>query len=880
VDNALLLEAALAYAAKGWRVHPLRLDGPSAGKAPLWRKWEQTATADPLRLLQELAGLQANLGIVTGAESGLAVLDLDPKGATAEDLLQELEQLVGEPCPAGAVCVTGSGGLHLYFADPEGQAGRNGSWARSAGGVDLRAEGGQVVAPPSLHCKTGNLYRWQDEDPETGLLPLLDPAPVEWLLRVLELLRGKPAAQRSQETTAAKWDPPALEDLQQALQLLERLALQRDSWVKVGLCLKGCYGDAARALWLKWSCRWYPSGRSAEQELLQRAERIARRRVAKTEDAVAVLAGDEWDRGMQRVNPGQSVEYAWGLVQQARDKGWKGAPAAPWTARAKTAAPPEWAEVPPPEDEWGPPSAAVRDDSAERTAAKTEAQEKARARLEAEAADRAAAQEQLHLRALALGGGKAGEPFWVIASKVKPQLLHDSKTGRLPWFPLGDPAVLAAAPGTGKSLLATRLATAVITGGEWLSAAVPAEAQGAVVWLAAEETAETLQTRLWWAALEQVRAARILAYCEAARRYAGAVVASGAQAVTVLRLRAEAEAAWTETHTVTDTMQAEAQVLAEQVRSRLWLVVLPDTAAAGEKLAAVCDITIQRGDEKERRRITRPQDLQKVLEGLVLEGIRDGSQVVPVRLVIADPFAELLELDSENDNQQVSAGIRATIHKLVKGGERSVLVIDHISKGSQGAGLERIRGASAKAASYRWAGLLEKTNQQDREDPEALLEILKCSNGMEWRTRLWKWKWTIPETGGTMAAQYHVLPWYLWRILKAGWGLELPALDQQARLRGWSEALAATLPEGSLLPLSLAAPHLRTAWSEATTAERKAMRKVLELELPESNREAGDGGAGKSATDTRAGGAVVQAAARPRDEDDPEDDPEDDGGGQ
>jgi hypothetical protein len=520
----------------------------------------------------------------------------------------------------------------------------------------------------------------------------------------------------------------------------------------------------------------------------------------------------------------------------------------------------------------------VRDDSAERTAAKTEAQEKARARLEAEAAGRAALQEQLHLRALALGGEKAPEPFWVTADEATPQLLHDSKTGRLPWFPLGDPAVLAAAPGTGKSLLATRLATAVVTGGEWLSAKVPAEATGAVVWLAAEEPAKTLRRRLWWAALEQVRAARILAYCEAARRYAGAVVASGAQAVTVLRLRAEAEAAWTETHTVTESMRAEAQVLAEQVRNRLWLVVLPDTAAAGEKLAAVCDITIEHpgSGERERRRITRPQDLQKVLEGLVLEGIRDGSQVVPVRLVVADPFAELLALDSENDNQQVSAGIRATIHKLVKVDERSVLVIDHISKGSQGAGLERIRGASAKAASYRWAGLLEKTNQQDREDPEALLEILKCSNGVEWRTRLWKWKWTVPETGGTMAAQYHVLPWFVWRILKAGWGLELPALDQQARLRGWSEALAAKIDDNARLPLALAAPHLRTAWAEGTTTERKAMRKVLELELPESNKDGGDKGAGRAATDTHAGGAAI----RPRDEDDPEDDPEDDGGGQ
>ena len=87
------------------------------------------------------------MGIVTGALSGLVVLDQD--GAEAEESLQG-KLLARSPCAK-----TGKG-LHRYFRHPDGEI-RNS--VRFLPGLDLRADGGYVVAPPSLHA-SGCRYVW------------------------------------------------------------------------------------------------------------------------------------------------------------------------------------------------------------------------------------------------------------------------------------------------------------------------------------------------------------------------------------------------------------------------------------------------------------------------------------------------------------------------------------------------------------------------------------------------------------------------------------------------------------------------------------------------------------------------------------------------
>jgi putative DNA primase/helicase len=99
-----------------------------------------------------------NVGIATGKISGIVVLDVDTKSGGRESLRQLTDQhgLI----PKTPMVHTSNGGLHYYFKYPQ-QAGLN--LTNRIGmyqGIDLRANGGLVVAPPSLHY-SGMLYEWE-----------------------------------------------------------------------------------------------------------------------------------------------------------------------------------------------------------------------------------------------------------------------------------------------------------------------------------------------------------------------------------------------------------------------------------------------------------------------------------------------------------------------------------------------------------------------------------------------------------------------------------------------------------------------------------------------------------------------------------------------
>ena len=96
----------------------------------------------------------ANVGIVTGEISNLIVLDIDPKHG-GDATLDRLERGF-RPLSSTVEAVTGGGGRHLYFAHPGGLT-RN--RAGLAQGIDLRGDGGYVVAPPSIP-PSGRPYEW------------------------------------------------------------------------------------------------------------------------------------------------------------------------------------------------------------------------------------------------------------------------------------------------------------------------------------------------------------------------------------------------------------------------------------------------------------------------------------------------------------------------------------------------------------------------------------------------------------------------------------------------------------------------------------------------------------------------------------------------
>jgi len=166
-----IAQAAAHYLARGWSVLPLR----HGDKRPLIR-WEtlQQARADAAAVAQWFAQWpDANVGIVTGEISNLIVLDVDPKHG-GDHSLAELERRFGA-LPETVEAHTGGGGRHLYFTHPGGFVPNRAGLTQ---GIDLRGDGGYVVAPPSLH-PGGQLYAWTP-----GLSPEeMAPAPLpRWLL--------------------------------------------------------------------------------------------------------------------------------------------------------------------------------------------------------------------------------------------------------------------------------------------------------------------------------------------------------------------------------------------------------------------------------------------------------------------------------------------------------------------------------------------------------------------------------------------------------------------------------------------------------------------------------------------------------------------------
>jgi hypothetical protein len=150
------LKAALAYARRGVTVFPCE----PRGKRPLTRNGHWDATKDP-RVIGRWWGRwpSANIGVPTGNESGIVVLDVDPDAGGSESLAKL--ELAGGPVPMTARVRTGGGGIHLFFRYPMGTEIRN-----SAGllgpGLDVRGEGGYVVVPPS---RTRGPYQWVERSP-------------------------------------------------------------------------------------------------------------------------------------------------------------------------------------------------------------------------------------------------------------------------------------------------------------------------------------------------------------------------------------------------------------------------------------------------------------------------------------------------------------------------------------------------------------------------------------------------------------------------------------------------------------------------------------------------------------------------------------------
>lgn len=222
-----LLNAALFYASLDYRVFPLQTiitennfvrcscqnwkDCENQGKHPRNRKGHLEATTDEKRITEWWTKHpDSNIGLLTGKASEMFVLDIDVKSGgemSLENLQEDYKLLLKDkyvPLPGTLTTFSGSGGRHLYFKFPFDKNDISSSASEIADGLDIRANGGYIIAPPSNH-KSGKFYRW------FGVDTPIEDAP-NWL--IYEIVKpGKEKKSKRKECAAASASNSAPNDI-------------------------------------------------------------------------------------------------------------------------------------------------------------------------------------------------------------------------------------------------------------------------------------------------------------------------------------------------------------------------------------------------------------------------------------------------------------------------------------------------------------------------------------------------------------------------------------------------------------------------------------------------------------------------------------------
>lgn len=207
----------------------------SPGKHPWTPNGLKNASLEP-DVLETLFRNKAdsNIGIATGPISNIFVVDID--GSQGESSLANYPAL-----PTTLTSTTGRG-RHLFFRYPQRKVyTRAGKFAP---GLDIRGEGGYVVAPPSIH-HTGVPYEWLDES------AIIADAP-DWLLDIICSAPTEREYERPTPSPSAPDSDWSIDEVRDMLSFIDP-DMGYDEWIEIGMALHT--GGYSLALWDEWSAR-------------------------------------------------------------------------------------------------------------------------------------------------------------------------------------------------------------------------------------------------------------------------------------------------------------------------------------------------------------------------------------------------------------------------------------------------------------------------------------------------------------------------------------------------------------------------------------------------------------------------------------------------
>jgi hypothetical protein len=205
-NESNMLEKALLYLGLGWSVIPVNLsyngdNVTKANKKPMiaWAQYQDRYPSEEEVIDSWTKWPQAGIGIITGAISGLVVLDLD--------VGYDPQKIADLNLPETATVNTPSGGQHLYFKHPGYAIANRTDLFGNGSHVDVRGDGGYVVVPPTLYPNMVP-YEWSKNMQEIPIAALpqnladlmLKKEPAKGLAEAVgELFKGVPEGNRNSE---------------------------------------------------------------------------------------------------------------------------------------------------------------------------------------------------------------------------------------------------------------------------------------------------------------------------------------------------------------------------------------------------------------------------------------------------------------------------------------------------------------------------------------------------------------------------------------------------------------------------------------------------------------------------------------------------------
>jgi hypothetical protein len=172
------------------------------GKAPLHIDWPSGPWHDPDGWRARLVGHRENVGMVAGR--GLLVLDVDNYKVGAEGAFDALADATGIDRRT-VTAITGRDGRHLLYSyDPTLHVRSIPLEPLGFPGIEVKADGGQVIVEPSIHPDTGRSYRWEER---------FGPGEVEVRPASVKLLELLGAGTATAAASGGRWQPLDLGDV-------------------------------------------------------------------------------------------------------------------------------------------------------------------------------------------------------------------------------------------------------------------------------------------------------------------------------------------------------------------------------------------------------------------------------------------------------------------------------------------------------------------------------------------------------------------------------------------------------------------------------------------------------------------------------------------